>query len=347
MKPVLPPDPATVLSTLALGAAGAGVAYGLGVPAPFLTGPAALVSAASVTGLVTRVPLALRDGCFLVIGLSMGTGINPEVLAAAVSWPASLVALALALLVIFLGGAGALRRWIGFDLVTARLAAAPGHLSYVLSLSTETRADIATLSVVQTLRVLTLTLLVPLVVALMTDADLTMTARPGAPMALWHLLGLTLLAAGTGAVLKRRNVPAAFLLGGMLVSSVSHGTGVTPGIVPDWAAIPSFTIMGTLIGTRFSGVTAGMIARALGAALILSALALLATVAAALAMHAVLDLPMTTLLIAYAPGGLETMAAISVMLEADPAFVAFHHAFRLFLLTFLVPAFLPRTEPET
>ena len=347
MRPGALPEPARIVLTLALGAAGAGAAHALALPAPFLTGPAAVVTLASVVGLSTTVPQALRDVCFLVIGLSMGTGINPEVLAAAASWPASLVTLTLAMVVIFLGGAGMLRRWLDFDLITARLTAAPGHLSYVLSLSTETRADIATVSVVQTLRVLTLTLLVPLVVALMTDADLTMTARPGQIMGTGHLLVVALLGAVIGLVLKRLNVPAALLLGGMLVSSVSHGTGVTPGIVPDWAAIPSFTIMGTLIGTRFSGVTPAMIARAFGAALILSLLALAVTVAAALAMHGVLGLPVTTLLIAYAPGGLETMAAISVMLDADPAFVAFHHAFRLFLLTFLVPAFLPRSEPET
>jgi membrane AbrB-like protein len=347
MRPGPLPDPARIVLTLALGAAGAGAAHALALPAPFLTGPAAVVTFASVLGLSTCVPQALRDVCFLVIGLSMGTGINPEVLAAAASWPASLVTLTLAMVVIFLGGAGMLRRWLDFDLITARLTAAPGHLSYVLSLSTETRADVATVSVVQTLRVLTLTLLVPLVVALMTDADLTMTARPGQIMVTGHLLVVGTLGAVIGLVLKRFNVPAALLLGGMLVSSVSHGTGVTPGIVPDWAAIPSFTIMGTLIGTRFSGVTPAMIARAFGAALILSLLALAVTVAAALAMHGVLGLPVTTLLIAYAPGGLETMAAISVMLDADPAFVAFHHAFRLFLLTFLVPAFLPRSEPET
>ncbi len=114
------------------------------------------------------------------------------------------------------------------------------------------------------------------------------------------------------------------------------------GLVPDWLAIPSFAIMGTLIGTRFSGTTLTQIIRAFGAATVLAVLALAVTVAAAFTVHFLLDIPMTTLLIAYAPGGLETMAAISVMLEADPAFVAFHHTFRVVLLTFLVPAFMPR-----
>lgn len=334
-------------TTLVLGAAGAGIAHAFGVPAPYLTGPAAMVSLASVLGLRTSVPLVLRDICFLVIGLSMGAGINPEILAAAATWPLSLVALSVALVAIFLGGAGMLRRWLGFDKVSALLSATPGHLSYILSLSTDLRADIPMVAVVQSLRVLILTLAVPLVVALLSGADLSMSAPTGATLHLLHLAALMLPAVALGWLFKRLRVPAAFLLGAMLASSLGHGTGLMPGAVPAWLALPSFAIMGTLIGTRFSGITAAQIARAMGAAALLTALALAATVAAALAMHWALGVPMVTLLIAYAPGGLETMAAISVMLEADPAFVAFHHAFRIILLTFLVPAFLPRTEPQT
>jgi len=342
----LPPDPATLALTLAVGAVGAVLAQLLQLPAPYLTGPAALVTLVGVMGVRTRVPDPMRDGCFLTIGLSMGTGVNPEILAAAAQWPLSLVALGLALLAIFLGGAAALQRLLGFDRVSALLAATPGHLSYILSLSTETRSDISMIAVAQSLRVLILTLLVPLVVAGLTDADLSMGLRPGAVMNLWHL-GLSLcLAAALGLVLKRTRMPAAFLMGGMIVSTLSHGTGIIPGLVPAWITVPSFAIMGTLIGTRFSGVGLGQIARASGAAAILTALALVATVTAAWSMHLALDLPVINLLIAYAPGGLETMAALSVMLDADPAFVAFHHAFRILLLTFLVPAVLPRSEPK-
>jgi len=51
-------------------------------------------------------------------------------------------------------------------------------------------------------------------------------------------------------------------------------------------------------------------------------------------------LPLMQLLIAFAPGGVETMAAMSVLLDADPAFVAAHHVLRLFVLTALVPIVL-------
>lgn len=337
-------DILTLLLTLALGAVGAAIAVFLSVPAPYLTGPAALVSLASMMGLRTHIPNLLRDLCFLVIGIGLGAGLNPDMLAAAAAWPLSMMALSLALVVIFLGGAAVLERFFLFDRLTARLAASPGHLSFVLSLSADARADISVIAVVQSIRVLALTLLVPLAVAMMSGADLSMGTRPGAVMALPLLAALIALAAALGWWLKRLAVPAAYLLGGFVISALGHATDLAPGLVPNWLALPAFAIMGTLIGTRFSGTTWSQILRALGAASLLAGLALAATVAAALAVHFALGLPVTTLLIAYAPGGLETMAAISVMLEADPAFVAFHHAFRVVLLTFLVPAFMPRAR---
>lgn len=334
----------TILLTLALGAGGAVLAHLAGVPAPYLTGPAALVTLASVAGLRTHVPDILRDLCFLTIGIGMGAGLNPEMLRAAATWPLSLVVLSVAMVAIFLPGAALLERVFVFDRLTARLAASPGHLSFVLSLTAESRADIAIVTVVQSLRVLALTLLVPFAVAMLSGADLSIGLPPGPILSITSLAGLAAVSAALGWGFKRLRLPAAYLLGGFVVSSLGHASDVTPGLVPLWVSVPGFAIMGTLIGTRFSGTTPSLIVRAFGAAAALAVLALAVTVLAAFAMYWALDMPMTTLLIAYAPGGLETMAAISVMLEADPAFVAFHHTFRVVFLTFLVPACLPRVR---
>ena len=55
------------------------------------------------------------------------------------------------------------------------------------------------------------------------------------------------------------------------------------------------------------------------------------------------ELPLGQILIAYAPGGVEAMAAIGLALGYDPAFVAAHHFARILILLVLVPAFLRRT----
>ena len=48
------------------------------------------------------------------------------------------------------------------------------------------------------------------------------------------------------------------------------------------------------------------------------------------------------MLVAFAPGGLETMVAMGAVIGADAGFVAAAHIARLFMLTGLVPLFLGR-----
>ena len=43
------------------------------------------------------------------------------------------------------------------------------------------------------------------------------------------------------------------------------------------------------------------------------------------------------ILIAIAPGGLETMVVMGQLVDADPAFIAIHHIVRLIFLSFFIP----------
>lgn len=128
----------------------------------------------------------------------------------------------------------------------------------------------------------------------------------------------------------------------MFASSVGHLTEAGPGLVPFWLSIPAFVTMGTLIGTRFSGVSLALIRKAAGAALAFTALAGTVAVLAGLVAMALLDVPLVQALVAYAPGGLEAMAAMALLLGVNPAFVAAHHVARLLFLTVLIPLAMQR-----
>jgi uncharacterized membrane protein AbrB (regulator of aidB expression) len=54
-------------------------------------------------------------------------------------------------------------------------------------------------------------------------------------------------------------------------------------------------------------------------------------------------MPVAHVLVAFAPGGLETMIAMGAVLGVVPGFVAACHIARLFVLTFLLPMLLART----
>lgn len=241
------------IATFLIGACGAGLAALLGMPAPYLVGPALAVTMFSLFGMKLVVPVLLRNAAFLVVGLSMGSGVTPEVLHAARAWPLSFMALAFASLLLLFSAYILLRRVFGYDSITAALAACPGHLSYVLSLAASTKSDLASISIIQSVRVLALTLLVPLLVEMSGAMGEGQYTVPPA-VSLLGLAAMAVPAFGLGLLLQKVNVPAALLVGGMLISSAAHLTGAVTGIIPLWLQVPVYVTLGCLIGTRFSGV---------------------------------------------------------------------------------------------
>jgi uncharacterized protein len=330
----------TVAITLATGALGAAVAVWLSVPAPYLTGPAILVTLAGLLGLKTHIPDKLRNTVFLVIGLALGSSMTPETLQSAASWPVSLVGMSLGLAVLMLSSSWILNNLFRLEPTTALLASSPGHLSFVLSLGTDTGANVPLISVIQSVRVLVLTLMVPFAIAVFTDVDMAMRAPVGEVISLLHLAALAVLALALGLVLGRIKVPAALLIGAMIVSSIGHGMGWTPGLSPQPLSVMAFTIMGTLIGTRFSGVSGAELRHAALGGLVTTMLGLVLSGIFAAALSWLTGIRLIDMVIALAPGGLETMIAMAALMDADPAFVAIHHITRLFFLSVFVPLVL-------
>jgi len=329
------------LPTLLIGAAGAAIFWSVGFPAAVLTGPAAAVSIATLIGFRSHVPTLLRDAAFLTIGVSIGSTVTPEVIETALAWPFSFAVLTATLLLVLVTVRRILMRGFGYDRVTALLAATPGHLSYVLGLSSDLKADVARVALVQSVRVLLLTLLVPVLIALWGAEGTSTPSNPGllsASSAAVIFVSAILL----GIFFKRLRVPAPLLLGAMAASSLGHGSNFTPGALPTWAMSAAFIVMGSLIGTRFRGLDRdGLLnAFAAGVASTLAACAI-AALGAVLAAR-IVDLPAAALLLAFAPGGVEVMAALAVETALEPAFVAAHHVFRLVLLSVMIPILLAR-----
>lgn len=326
--------------SLLTGIAGALLGKWLSFPVYILTGPAILISFISLFGVRFALSDIVRDGAFLVIGIGLGAGINDEALDSIMRWPLAFAALALLLLAILLAGRFLLVRFFGFDVRSAVLAASPGHLSYVLGLGAAMNADLVSVSVVQSIRLLALTLLVPFV-AIAFGVDVAGAILPkGAPMSAAHLAVLLALALAVGLLLKRLNVPAALLIGGLSVSALAHGSGVVPGVLAPEIALPFFVVIGTLIGTRFSGVTLAQLRAALGAGLAITLVSVGLSAVAAVPVAMLLGWPSAHVLVAFAPGGLDTMIAMGAMLGANAGFVVACHVGRIILLTGLVPLVL-------
>lgn len=329
--------------SIAIGAVGSLVAWQLGFPAPFITGPAIAVTLAGLTGVPTAMDENVRNIAFILIGLIMGSGVTPDSIQALRNTPVSFLLLLTALLAIILFSKLALQRFFDYRPSTAVLASSPGHLSYVLSLSLMKGGDTPAIAVAQSTRVLILTLAVPFSLAFagMLPPD---PPPPGPSMPVPVLVVSAALALMLGFIFLRINLPAAFLMGGMVVSTVAHAANIVEGQVPQYLSIPAFTILGTLIGSRFSGAKVGEIGKAFLAGIVITVISGAVAIAAGFAAAEVTGLPLRDLLISFAPGGLETMAALALVLDCDPAFVAAHHVTRLLLLSVIVPVWLSRLK---
>lgn len=335
------PRPSETLVTLFLAAAGAGLFWLVGFPAAVLTGPAAAVSVATLWGVRTGLPPVLRDVVFLFLGVQIGSSVTPDVIATALAWPVSLFALTVTVIVLIQVVRAVLAQGFGYDRMTALLAATPGHLSYVIGLSTDVAADVPRVALVQTVRVLMLTLLVPVLVAFWEVEGTAGLADRGtiSLLALALLMGSGL---GLGLVFQRLSLPAPLLLGAMAVSALGHGADLTPGAMPPVLTVAAFVCMGALIGTRFRGFGRQGLAGAFLAGIVSTLIACVVAAAGAWLVSGLVGLEPAVLLLAFAPGGVEVMAAIAVETGLEPAFVAAHHVYRLVLLTVLVPILIAR-----
>ncbi len=209
-------------------------------------------------------------------------------------------------------------------------------LSYIISLGAETKSDLATVSIVQSVRVLALTLSVPLIVEYF-DLVSTEPLLTKPPMDLLTL-GLTIVASlMTGWLFLRWKFPAALLLGGVAISIGTHITGLTEGGVPTWLSLPVYVLIGCLIGTRFSNVSLMEVRKGFVAGFVVTIAVMVIAGSIAWMISHVTGVPLNAVMIAYSPGGLETMAAMAVMMHADTAYVGSHHVIRLLFLSVLMP----------
>src|SRR6202795_4014363 len=97
--------------------------------------------------------------------ISLGSLVSRQLIQHVSAYPLTIALLALATFCSTFGSSLYLQRVHGWDRTSALLAGTPGALSQIVMLATERDADIAGIAVVQILRVIILTAMVPLLLA--------------------------------------------------------------------------------------------------------------------------------------------------------------------------------------
>ncbi|WP_051341164.1 AbrB family transcriptional regulator [Azospirillum halopraeferens] len=334
--------------TLALAVLGGGLFQAAGLPAALLTGAMVAVAGAALAGLPLHLPNPLSTAAFIMLGLTMGTGVTPDTLHRMATWPLSMVLLAASMVGCLVLCSLWLERVHGWDRATARFAAIPGALGPVLVLAAESRADLMRVALAQSLRLFTLVAVMPRVLEALAAAPaggVPAVADAGSEPLELVLVGAACTA--TAAVFHRLRAPGGVMMGAMLASAVLYGSGIASHRLPDWLLTVSFVVTGAVIGVRFRGVTPRALLGALRPSLESVGLALALTAAFAAAGSALLGLPFGQLWLAYAPGGVEAMTIVAFALGLDVAFVATHHVVRFAGLGLLTPWWQPAAAPPS
>ena len=313
--------------------------YWLGVPAAWLSGSAIAVTLWGLSGFSVPMPRALADAAMLISGAAMGAAVTPAAIDAMGRYPGSLILLVVGVVAISSASTLWLKRISGWRTADAVLASVPGALSTVLAVAADRKADVPSVAIVQNLRLFVLIALLPSVVAATGGGGNTNALiGEGLPIQSPSSLAFILLGGlALGLVFKRLKVAAPILLGAMVVSSVSHGTEFVTGVIPPVIATGGLVLIGLFIAERFRNIQRSTLRRALVAGLGSFSVGIgVAVLFSALAAWAA-GVSFANSLVAFAPGGLEAMTVLALILGLDPLYVGIHHLVRFLSIGLVLP----------
>jgi hypothetical protein len=327
--------------TLAIAAAGGALFTWAGFPAGLISGSLLSVAAAALAGRPVMITLALARVISVLVGISIGAVATPETMKGLAAFPLSIAMLLVATVAMTFATTSYLHLVHGWSWQSALFGASPGALAQMMVLAAEYRADLRAIAIVQVMRVVILTIGIPLGLAwfgLTAEGAFLPKSSAGMP----PLIELTVLVAVSTAsafLLQRIRFPGGLLFGAMLASAVMHATGAVEAVLPWWIAACAVVGIGAMTGSRFANTDPIALLRYLGAALGSFAVAIAVATAFVVAITALLPLRIADVVVAYAPGAQDTMMVLALALHLDPIFVGAHHLARYMLVSLTIPLF--------
>ncbi len=321
---------------LGLAALGGYVFALIGVPAGWLSGAVAVSAVFVVSGRSRPLPPLLADLAMLLAGVSMGAGATPEAIAAMSRYPASLALLALAMLAVTFACAAYLRTRPGWTWEEAILASVPGALAAVLAVAVDRRARLSPIVVVQLFRLLALVLVLPSAINAVSGTP-PLGANAAGSMGLGELALILLGGAVVSIGYRKLRFAAAMMLGALTVSAAVHAGGLVTGGLPPFALATALVLIGCFIGSRMRGVNRQSLQAVLPDAAVSFLIGLAVAGAFAGLTVMVAGIGFEAAFVAFAPGGLEAMVVLALVMGLDPLYVGTHHLARAIGINFILP----------
>jgi hypothetical protein len=326
------------LLTLAIGIPGGALFYVLQLPLPWMLGAMAATTIAAIAGVRIALMPHLRLVFVAILGVMLGSAFTPEVVQGLATWLGSFAWLGLYVVIATAGVWYFYRRLAHYDSATAYFAAAPGGLNEMILAGGALGGDERRISMSHAARILIAIFVISFGYRWFGDyTPVRSAAAPAGSMDWPDWLLLTGCGVIGCVVAKLLRIPAYALVGPMVLSAIVHAAGITHSRPPVWLIAAAQVVVGAMVGSRFDGVSARMVAKALLLAIVATAVLLVLAAIFGQAVESTVGIPFSAALLAFAPGGLAEMSLIALSLEVDAAYVSSHHIVRIFIIVLAAP----------
>jgi hypothetical protein len=303
----------------------------------------ALLAGLAVALLLPRRRTAVPRPAFIaaqaVLGAMLGTFLETSSLESLADDWLPVAVVSVGTLVLSVAAGMVLTRTTEIDAPTGTLGMVAGGASGIVAMADELGSDARLVAFMQYLRVLIVVLTIPVVVALaFPGGERGVEIDDGPLLAGAGDWALTLAVAVVGAWAGRlTRLPAATLLGPLLLAGVLALVAPDALTVPPLARELAFALIGLEVGLRFTAETLRAMGRLLGP-VVVAILALMAgSFLFAVGLSATTSATLLESYLATTPGGLYAVIAVAFGAGADTTFVTAVQTLRLLSLVILAP----------
>ena len=332
--------PYPVLKALVICAASGALFSALRAPLPWMIGPLLAMAVGKFLSAEVAAPRGGRSAGQLVIACALGLYFTPAVAGEVAAHWYLLVAAAMLAILLAYGSGWFLMRSAGLDATTALFASVPGGAAEMTILGERHGARSDRVVLAQALRVLIVVLIVPFA---FTGFGLHGTDAYRPAQFAVDALGLIALlgaAALVGGALAKVGMPNAWMLGPLGVTVALTLGEVSLSAIPIWLSNAAQLLIGCSLAAGFERESLRTSSRFIGMVCLSVALAMLGSALCAWGLAVLGAVPISTMVLATAPGGMAEMCVTAKVLQLGvPLVTAAHVARVVILVTTTAPMF--------
>ncbi len=294
---------------------GALIAQWIGIPLPWTLGPLLVIASLRLLSIPVSSAAPLRNFGQWVIGLTLGLYFTPQVVAVVSShWFAMIAGLFLALL-LAVYGTYLLHKTGQVDLKTAWFSSAIGGANEMAVLAERYGVRPDLVASAHTIRVIIVVLAVPFACQLFQVSGVDTSILEAKGFNASGLLGIGLLTFGGGFIAHILKIPNAWVLGPMFVAMLFTMNEIHFSRVPVELTLIAQLCIGWSLGDRFRPGFFNKAPRFLMCVVVYSATALALAFGYAVLLSMLTDVPLSSLAVSVAPGGIAEMAITAKVLQ--------------------------------